>query len=95
MASVSKEKKPITSLHKQGFDASDVTVPTTHAKMSFKSPVTIETVFNAPSDAQVRQFYSSRCSSGTPFDHLPEHEKLAWTTSLHDTTALIGYLVYA
>lgn len=94
-ASVSKEKKPVTSVHKQGFDASDVTVPTTHAKMTFKSPVTIETVFNAPSDAQVRQFYSSRCSSGTPFDHLPEHAKLAWTTSLHDVTALIGYIVYA
>lgn len=27
-ASVSNEKKPVTSVHKQGFDASDVTVPT-------------------------------------------------------------------
>lgn len=95
VSSISKANKRITSLCKPGFDESDVTVPRLNATMGYKSPVTLEKVFGEPTQAQVAQFFYARNNSGTPFDHLPEGEKLRWRESLHDTTALMGYLVYS
>lgn len=90
-----KVSKPITTLDKLGFDEKEVAQSKPNAKMSFRCPVTIENVFSAPTDPQIKQFYEARRGSGEAFDHLPRADKLAWTESLHDNTTLMGYIIYS
>ncbi|CAM9882297.1 unnamed protein product [Pylaiella littoralis] len=63
--------------------------------MSFRCPVTIETVFNAPTDEQVEQFYEARNIDRKPFSLLSQDEKLTWGQSLHDNKSLMGFLIYS
>ncbi|CAM9986369.1 unnamed protein product [Ectocarpus sp. 6 AP-2014] len=64
--------------------------------MTFRCPVTIDSVFSAPTPAQVQMFYESRTgSSGKPFGDLPEDERFAWTESFHDNKTLMGFIVYS
>ena len=93
VASISK--KFVTTLYKPGFDASEVKHATGRDRTTFKSPVTIETIFETPTEAHVRQFYEARNFSGTLYDRLPQAEKLAWKESLHDNLALIGFHIYS
>lgn len=96
VSSISKAKKTnITSLERLGFDGNDMPPPKSSAKTSFRCPVSLETVFNAPTDAQVSQFYATRCSDGKPFDRLSNAEKLAWADSFRDNKTLMGFLVYS
>ncbi|CAM9562170.1 unnamed protein product [Ectocarpus sp. 8 AP-2014] len=94
---ISKARKAITNLTKLRLDGSEseVTVSKTHARMGFRCPVTIETIFDAPTEAQVAQFYSSRCPDGMSFSHLSNPEKIYWTESLRDNTTLMGFIVYS
>jgi hypothetical protein len=91
----SPKKEPVTSLDNIAFDKKDVAESKTHNRMSFRCPVTIDNVFNAPTPPQVKMFYESRCSKGKPFDRLPKAEKLAWTESFHDNKTLMGFIVYS
>ncbi|CAM9106238.1 unnamed protein product [Ectocarpus sp. 13 AM-2016] len=95
ISKISKLKKPVTDLDKPGFDESEVTVPKTHARMNFRCPVTIETVFDAPTEEQVAEFYVSSCPDGKSFSHLSPSEKKDWGKSLHDNTTLMGFIVYS
>ncbi|CAM9122119.1 unnamed protein product [Ectocarpus sp. 12 AP-2014] len=63
--------------------------------MNFRCPVTIETVFDAPTEEQVAEFYVSRCPDGKSFSHLSPSEKKDWGKSLHDNTTLMGFIVYS
>jgi len=63
--------------------------------MSFKSAVTLKTVFDRPTEDQVKIFYRARNHSGMSYDRLSDAEKMAWTESLHDNSCLMGYLVYS
>eukprot|EP00752_Nemacystus_decipiens_P016944 g15171.t1 len=92
--SVSKLKDPVTTLRKPGFHASEVKHATPRTTR-FQAPVSIEKIFEAPTDSHVRQFYLARNFSGTPYDCLSQDEKLAWTESLRDNLALCGYHVYS
>lgn len=88
-------KEAVTSLDNPAFDQSEVIESKTHTKMTFRCPVTIDTVFNAPAPSRIQMFYESRSNSGRPFDSLPEGEKLAWVESLHDNKTLMGFIVYS
>ena len=96
-ASIPKPSKGITSLTKPKSDGSksEVTVSATHARMNFRCPVTIETVFEEPTETQVAQFYGSRCPQGEPFSHLSHPEKMYWALSLRDNFTLMGFIVYS
>ncbi|CAM9413975.1 unnamed protein product [Pylaiella littoralis] len=63
--------------------------------MGFRCPVIIETVFDAPTETQVAQFYISRCSDGKSFSHLSRPEKRYWGESLRDNKTLTGFIVYS
>lgn len=63
--------------------------------MNFRCPVTIDTVFDVPTEAQVAQFYSSRCPQGGSFSLLSHHEKRNWAESLRDNMTLMGLIVYS
>ena len=67
------------------------------AKMSFRCPVTINTVFDAPLTSQVKVFYDSRSikTSDIKFDDLSEAEKVAWAESFHDNKILMGLIIYS
>lgn len=93
--SISKGKKSITTLCKPGFNSNDVMHVTTDPKISFRCPVSITKIFLEPNDGQVRQFYYARNFSGTPYDRLPQDEKLLWRQSLTDNLALIGFQIYS
>lgn len=93
--SISKGKKLITTLQKPGFNADDVMHVTTDPRISFRCPVSITKIFLEPNDGQVRQFYHARNFSGTPYDRLPQAEKLLWKECLRDNSYLVGFLVYS
>ena len=96
-AIIPKPRKVITSLTKPKSDGSkpEVAVSATHARMGFRCPVTIETVFDEPTKTQVAQFYGSRCPQGGSFSHLSHPEKMYWTESLRDNMTLMGFIVYS
>ncbi|CAN0574220.1 unnamed protein product, partial [Ectocarpus sp. 12 AP-2014] len=77
VSSISKVKKQITTLKKPNFNANEVKRATKETT-SFKCPVSPKKIFLEPTDGQVRQFYGARNFSGTPYDRLPQAEKLAW-----------------
>ena len=91
----STARKTTTSLDNPSFNQNSVAESKTHTKMTFRCPVTIDNVFNAPTPSQVKLFYESRSSSDKPFGRLLEGEKLAWTESLHDNKTLMGFIVYS
>eukprot|EP00903_Cladosiphon_okamuranus_P018123 g16678.t1 len=92
-----RKAKGITSLNKPRTDGSspEVAVSNTQARMGFRCPVTIDTVFDAPTEAQVAQFYSTRCPGGALFSQLSQNEKKQWEESLRDNTTLMGFIVYS
>ncbi|CAM9812320.1 unnamed protein product, partial [Pylaiella littoralis] len=91
VSSISK-KKPITTLFKPGFIAQKNAAA--YSRAIVKCPVSLETIFETPTDAHVRQFYDARNFSGTSFDRLSDTEKMAYRESLHDNLTLIGFHVY-
>ncbi|CAN0271046.1 unnamed protein product [Ectocarpus sp. 6 AP-2014] len=95
VSSISKLKKPITTLLRPGLDPSNVATRSLSTRVSYKSPVTLKTVFDRPKEDQVKVFYHARNFSGVPYDRLSDAEKLAWTECLHDNGCLMGYLIYS
>ena len=93
--SVSKARKPITSIDKTGHDKSEVDRANRAPRSTFRCPVTIEGVFSAPKETQVAQFYEARCGWSRPFGRLSHSEKMAWRESLHDNMVLMGFIVYS
>lgn len=95
VSSISKAKVKVTNLSNPEFEKSTVTPSRTQHRMTFQCPVTIKTIFTSSTEAQVEQFYLTRCSQGESFDNLPTSEKLAWRESLSDNYALMGFMIYS
>lgn len=89
-----KAGKTVTDLGNPGWDEHKTSPAKSLVKMSFRCPVTIDTIFETPSPSHVETFYETRNSGGEPFDRLPKAEKLAWATSCHDNATLMGFIVY-
>ncbi|CAB1097168.1 unnamed protein product [Ectocarpus sp. CCAP 1310/34] len=85
----------VTTLDNPAFDADDVAAAKSHAKMSFRCPVTIDSVFAPPAPDQVCTFYESRNHGSKPWGHLSEPEQREWAESCHDNKTLMGFIVYA
>lgn len=96
MAHKRLKKTMVTTLKNIAFDPDDVAEAKALCKMSFRCPVTIENVFSRPDPSHVKMLYESRNRTATtPFEQLPETEKLEWTESLQDNKCLMGFITYA
>lgn len=87
----------VTTLRKPGFDQQDVADTKPLCRMSFRCPVTIDSVFKPPTAKEVATFHESRTygAKTTPFQDLDATQKLKWTESFHDNKVLMGFIVYA
>lgn len=87
----------VTSLRKPGFDRQDVADTKPLCRMSFRCPVTIDSVFRPPTAKEVATFHESRTygAETTPFQDLDATTQLKWTESFHDNKVLMGFIVYA
>lgn len=88
----------VTSLDNSACDADDSKqVDQLKTKMSFRCPVTIDNVFNAPVPKQVKLFFESRNygKDSNAFDRLTRAENIEWMESYHDNKTLMGFIMYA
>ena len=72
-----------------------MSAPKLPPKMSFRCPLSIDTVFDAPPTSHVEAFYDTRSGAHLPFDDLPEADKVAWAESFHDNKVLMGLIIYS
>ena len=90
-----KPEESVTDLRNPAWD--DQKIAKLPSRMSFRCPVTIDTVFEAPLISDVEAFYESRNSGSAfvPYGDLSEADKVAWVDSSHDNKILMGFIVYS
>lgn len=92
-----KSEESVTDLGNPARDDQKIAAPKLPPKMSFRCPVTIDTVFEAPLTSHVEAFYDSRNSDSArvPYGDLSKADQVAWAESFHDNKTLMGLIVYS